>query len=69
MSEITIVEHNIETGEVVERVATKAESEAQKTLEINNLQIETEMAQKEKARKALLERLGITEQEAKLLIG
>jgi hypothetical protein len=69
MSQITIIEHNIETGEVVEREATATESEAQKTLEINNLEIEAEMAEKEKARKALLERLGITEQEAKLLIG
>lgn len=69
MSEIRIVEHNIETGEVIEREATSTESEAQKTLETNNLEIEAEMAEKEKARKALLERLGITEQEAKLLIG
>lgn len=61
--------HNIETGEVIERdmnaeelaqwQADKAQSEAEAQAK----------AEAEAAKAALLEKLGITEEEAKLLLG
>ena len=64
-----ILIHNVETNEVIEREmnadelaqweADKAEAEA----------IKAEAAAKEAARQSLLDRLGITSDEAKLLLG
>lgn len=64
-----IVEHNVETGEIIEREATpdelaqatkdKAEAEAKAAAE----------AAAEAKRQELLDRLGITADEAKLLLG
>ena len=64
-----IREHNVETGEVIEREATteeivQAELDAAATVE----KLAKEAAKTE-AKAALLERLGITEEEAKLLLG
>jgi hypothetical protein len=66
MSEI--VEHNAETGEIVIREMTEAEL-AQKAKD-EKIYLEAKQKQKEKAEKrlALLEKLGITEEEAKLLL-
>lgn len=63
-----ILEHNVETGEVIERDATaeeiaQAEIDAAATAE----KLAAEAA-KVKAKAALLERLGITEEEAQLLL-
>jgi hypothetical protein len=63
-----ILEHNIETGETIERDATAEE--------IQQMQIDAEKqaiaeqaeAEKESAKAALLERLGITAEEAALLL-
>jgi hypothetical protein len=61
--------HNVETGEVAEVELTKEELEQRKA------DIAAEEAQKEAAaaraiaREALLARLGITEDEAKLILG
>jgi hypothetical protein len=67
------VEHNVETGEIIEIPLT-----AQEIKEIEKLQkeaakqqaiIDAELAEKEAARQALLDKLGITADEAKLLLG
>ena len=64
-----ILEHNIETGEIVEREMNKAEADqyakdqAEKQAQIAKIQSDAI------AKAALLERLGITEDEAKLLLG
>lgn len=63
-----IIEHNIETGEIVERDATSQE--------IDQLEADAEkLANREEAKAqaaaqkaALLEKLGITEEEAKLFL-
>ena len=66
---MTTYEHNVETGEIVERELT---AEELKQLEADK---KTEAAQKkallekESAKSALLDRLGITADEAKLLLG
>ena len=67
---MTIIKiHNATTGEVIEREMTEAEFEQ---LEKDQKEIAAEIAAKEKLasdKLALLERLGITEEEAKLLLG
>lgn len=64
-----IVIHNVETGEIIER-EMNAQELAQ--LEIDKARAEaeaTEATAKEAARQALLDKLGITADEAKLLLG
>lgn len=64
-----IIEHNVETGEIIERELTSEELIQQKIdFEAEELRIAANK-QKAIARAALLERLGITEEEAKLLLG
>jgi len=66
MSKVII---NCETGEVTERELNKAEKDQQK---IDEAQIAVEQAEadaKEAARQAILDRLGLTADEAKLLLG
>lgn len=68
MNEIVII-HNTETNEIIEREANLEELEQ---LEKDRLDAEkeaAEIAKKAVAKAALLERLGITEEEAKLLLG
>lgn len=66
MPKITI--HNAETNEVIEREMTKEEL-AQYETDLANWQIEKDKFIAEvKAKAALLEKLGITEDEAKLLL-
>ena len=63
-----ILEHNVETGEAIEREATAEEIAAFKA---NSEQAAVERAEAETnaaAKAALLERLGITADEAKLLL-
>jgi hypothetical protein len=63
-----ILEHNVETGEAIERNATKAELD-EITLENAAKAAEDSQAQtKATAKAALLEKLGITADEAKLLL-
>jgi vacuolar-type H+-ATPase subunit H len=63
---------NCETGETVERELNKAEKDQQKIDEAQikaaNLLVEAEAAAKATAKAALLEQLGITEEQAKLLL-
>lgn len=61
-------EHNATTGEILERELTPEEI---KQIEIDSIESQAQRADfiaKAEAKAALLERLGITEDEAKLLI-
>lgn len=63
--------HNLETNQIVdlERNETSQEKAQREALENENAKLAIEAAAKSEKRIALLERLGITEEEAKLLLG
>jgi hypothetical protein len=61
--------HNVETGEIVERDMTKDESDALKKQNDADKAIETDRQAKNAAKEALLAKLGITAEEAALLLG
>ena len=64
-----ITEHNVETGEITQRNATKEElAQAAKDQAELNARLAQEAAKAE-AKIALLKKLGITEDEARLLLG
>jgi len=69
----TAIEINCETGEVIERPLTAdeiaANEAAQAQAEADRLAAEAEAEAKAEAKAALLEKLGISEDEAKLLLG
>lgn len=61
--------HNVETDEVIDREMTDQEFAQYET---NRLAHETklaELAEKAQARQAILDRLGLNEEEARLLLG
>lgn len=67
-----IIEHNTETGEVKEIEMTAAEvkayeAEAKKIAEVS-AKLAAELAAKEAARAQILEKLGLTAEEASLLL-
>lgn len=65
---MTILEHNVETNEVIERELTTeelAQRATDKALAENRI---AEAEAKATARQAVLDRLGITEEEAALLL-
>ena len=64
-----ILEHNLETGEVFERDATKEELAQAETDKANEAAWKAEVEAKATAKAALLERLGISAEEAALLLG
>lgn len=69
MNTPTIKIHNVETGEVIEREMTAnelAQWEADKAASEAKAQ---EQAEAQAKRQALLDKLGITEDEARLLLG
>jgi phosphopantetheinyl transferase (holo-ACP synthase) len=61
--------HNIETGEIVEREMNTEELAQWEADQEAAQAAAAEAADKEAARQALLEKLGITADEAKLLLG
>ena len=61
--------HNQETGEIVDREMTDAEFSAYELQQANDQAKAVEQAAKDAAKAALLERLGITADEAALLLG
>ena len=64
-----IIEHNVETGEIIERDLTENELIQQAIdAKAEEERIANALA-KAAAKAALFERLGITEEEAKLLLG
>lgn len=60
---------NLETGEEIEREMTDAEFEQYEKDQIAFADAQAEKKVKESAREALLERLGISEEEARILLG
>lgn len=69
MTKPLIKEHNVETGEVIER-EMNAEELAQWEADKVQAQAEAQaLAAKESARQAILDRLGLTADEAALLLG
>ena len=65
----TIIEINCETGEVIER-ELNADEIAQRKIDADNEKAnQLAIAQAAEAKAALLAKLGITEDEAKLLLG
>ena len=69
MSKPTVIIHNIETNEIIEREMNKQEFDEYKIFvdDCNKRQAEAET--KEAQRQAILDRLGLTADEAKLLLG
>jgi len=64
-----IKEYNCETGEEIVRDATAAEIAQMKIDAANAAAWKAEVETKEAARQAILDRLGLTADEAKLLLG
>jgi hypothetical protein len=60
---------NCETGETVERQLNKAEKDQQKIDEAAALAIQAEIDAKKAERQAIADRLGLTADELKLLLG
>lgn len=60
---------NCETGEVIERELTKAEKDQEKIDKERAVAEQEALAAKAAARQALLNKLGITAEEAQLLLG
>lgn len=63
-----VIEHNCETGEVIEREMNEKELAQLAIDKETEMQIEANRQAQAAAKAALLERLGITEEEAKLLL-
>lgn len=64
-----ITEHNVETGEVIKRDMTKDEAAQHKIDEAARVAMIAKIEADATAKAALLERLGITAEEATLLLG
>jgi hypothetical protein len=69
MTNPTIKIHNVETGEVIEREMNAEELEQWESARTVQAEREAAEAQKAAERAALLSKLGITEDEARLLLG
>jgi hypothetical protein len=69
MTKPTVRIHNSETGEVIDREMTDAEFKAYQDDRAAIAAAESEAQAKADAKAALLAKLGLTEDEAKLLIG
>lgn len=64
-----IKEHNVETGEVIEREMTVEEIEQFESDKAEAIAKAKAQAVRAEAKAALLDKLGITEDEARLLLG
>ena len=69
MTKLFKLMHNVETGEVVERDMTEAELAQQEIDQAAAAARLAEAADKAAARQAVLDRLGLTEEEAQLILG
>lgn len=69
MTQYKEVIHNIATGEITEREYSEAEILEMEAAEAKIELEKTQMAAKEAARLAVMEKLGLTADEAKLLLG
>ena len=64
-----IIEHNVTTGEIIERELTAAELEQLEKDQAEKAVKQAEAEAKATARQAILDRLGLTAEEAQLLLG
>jgi hypothetical protein len=69
MSRPTIRIHNVETDEIIDREMTAAEFKIYETNKAIEAARKAEAEAKAAQRQALLSRLGITEEEARILLG
>ena len=69
MKRPTVREHNIETNEVIDREMNDDEFEFYQAEQKANAKTQAEAEAKEAQRQALLDKLGITADEAKLILG
>jgi len=69
MSEYIIKEVNVETGDEIVREATAEEVERIETSKVVEAEKMAQAEAKAAARQAILDRLGLTEEEARLLLG
>jgi hypothetical protein len=69
MSEFTIKIHDLATDKVIERDMTDAEIEVLLSTQADAQREQAEAAEKAARRAEILERLGLTEDEAKLILG
>lgn len=69
MTKPNIKIHNVETNEEIEREMTDEEFSAYQATELELANAKTETEAKIAARQAILNRLGLTEEEARLLLG
>ena len=65
MADFIIREHNIETDEVVDRPMTEDEIAE---LQATQAELQAKIAEEGKAKEAILKKLGITAEEARLLL-
>ena len=61
--------HNVETNEIIDREMNDAEFAAYEAAQADQASLDATIAQKAADRAALLTQLGITEEQAKLLLG
>ena len=61
--------HNVETNEIIDREMNDAEFAQYEADKAISLQLEAEAVAKEAQRQAILNRLGLTADEAKLILG
>jgi hypothetical protein len=61
--------HNIETDEIIDREMTAAEFKEFEASQLTNAKLQAEAKAKAEQRQAILDRLGLTADEAKLLLG
>jgi nucleoid-associated protein YgaU len=64
-----VIDHNVETGEIIEREASEQELAQREADDAAFAAVKAETEAKEAARQALLDKLGITADEARLLLG
>jgi hypothetical protein len=69
MDELIIIEHNVTTGEIIEREFNAEEMAQYEKNQVAEEAREAEAEAKATQKAALLDRLGITEDEARLLLG
>jgi hypothetical protein len=69
MTNLIIKIHNVETNEIIEREMNAEELAQRETDQAETLTLQAAEAQKAADKAALLSKLGITEDEARLLLG
>lgn len=69
MSRPLIRIHNAETDEVIDREMTDEEFEQYEKDQLAEVERQADLDAKAQARQAILDRLGLTEEEARLLLG